>query len=152
MGPRSNHSGVESLPKASPLLYLCLSFTDPFLSPPPFFSLFHLFFSFNLSYPFCLRSISLIKEHNDGKRYIFHRIIITVSIFSSEKWHEFQKKFVPSSIFFLYPFLCSFASFLENDKIEKYIKSIFRRIISSFLFFFSNDLSSLHFFRFFHLS
>lgn len=40
VGPRSNHSGVESLPKASPLRCLCLSFTDLFLSPPPLFHLF----------------------------------------------------------------------------------------------------------------
>lgn len=40
VGPRSNHSGVESLPKASPLRCLCLSFTDLFLSPPPLFHVF----------------------------------------------------------------------------------------------------------------
>lgn len=32
VGPRSNHSGLESLPKASPLSYLCLLFHDLSLS------------------------------------------------------------------------------------------------------------------------
>lgn len=150
MGPRSNHSGVESLPKASPLRYLCLSSTDPFLSPPPFFSLFHLFFSLNLSYPFVSSLLVLLKNTMTKNATSFIELL-SPSRFFRLKMTRISKKFVPSSIFLLYPFLSFVASFLENDKIEKYIKSIFRRIISSFLFFlfFSNDLSSLHFFRFF---
>lgn len=90
---------------------------------------------------------------NNGKHYIFHRIIITVSFSSKYHISNFSKKF-PSSILFLYPSLCLFfyrKFFGQNRKV--YLSSnYFLRFLLLFLFFFSNDLSSLRFLHSFHLS
>lgn len=72
---------------------------------------------------------------NNGKHYIFHRIIITISFSSKYHISNFSKKF-PSSILFLYTSLCLFfyrKFFGQNRKV--YLSSnYFLRFLLLFFF------------------
>lgn len=120
-----------SSPLSLSLLYRSLSLSSSlFLRFSPIFPL-------NLSYPFISTLLSLKEMDNNGKHYIFHRIIITISFSSKYHISNFSKKF-PSSILFLYSSLCLFfyrKFFGQNRKV--YLSSnYFLRFLLLFLFFF----------------